>query len=56
MACDAFNRYLDGCTWNTAMRTPTLKATRCIAAADRKDVRQGARDEARARRKQLTAV
>jgi hypothetical protein len=56
LACDAFNLYLDGCTWNTAMRTPTLKATRRIAAADRKEIRQGALDEARARRKQLAAV
>lgn len=56
LACDAFNRYLDGRTWNKATRTPTMEATRRIAAADRKEIRQGARDEARARRKQLAAV
>jgi hypothetical protein len=47
MACDAYVRFINGHVWKTATRKPTVKATRLVAAADRKQARQDARDEAR---------
>jgi hypothetical protein len=47
LSCDAYYRFINGRDWKKATRQPTVKATRLAAAADRKEIRQDAREDAR---------
>lgn len=51
LACDAYLRFINGHVWKKTPRRPTLKATRLVAAADRRQTRQDAREEARLERR-----
>jgi hypothetical protein len=47
LACNAYIRFIDGRDWTMTLRIPTPKATRLVAAADREQKRQDAREERR---------
>ena len=51
LACNAYIRFIDGGDWTMTLRIPTPKATRLVAAADRKQAREDAREERRLERR-----